>query len=131
MHTSVGVIIKNDAGAILMLDRAAYPYGWACPAGHVDKGEEPEQAARRETQEETGIVVKGLQLVAEEFVEWNECVKGERGHYWYVYMADAWEGLEKREKREAKDMKWVAPREIIKSELEPVWEYWLRKLNII
>lgn len=128
MHTSVGVIIKKDAGAILILDRAAYPYGWACPAGHVDEGENPEQAARRETQEETNIVVKELQLVAEEFVEWNECVKGERGHYWYVYEATHWEGKVKRDTKETKDIGWFRPEEINKEELEPMWKYWFQKL---
>ncbi len=52
MHTSVGIIIKNNSDKILMIDRAAYPYGWACPAGHIDARETPSQAAKRETWEE-------------------------------------------------------------------------------
>lgn len=29
---------------------------WECPGGHIDKGEQPEQAARRELWEETGAL---------------------------------------------------------------------------
>ncbi len=128
MNTSVGIIIKNNSDKILMIDRAAYPYGWACPAGHIDARETPSQAAKRETWEETNIDVKELKLLHKEYVGWNECVKGEKGHYWYVYKALTWEGQERRNLQETKNIGWFSSEEIKNLELEPVWEYWFQKL---
>lgn len=131
MHTSSGIIIRNNDGEILMMDRVAYPYGWACPAGHVEEGETPEQAVLREAKEETGIDVTEYKLLLEEFVEWNECVKGEKGHYWYLYEAQDWEGEIKKSEKESKDMQWLPPKNIKKLSLEPVWQYWFQELEII
>ena len=48
MHRSVGVIIENKKGERLMIERKNLPFGWACPAGHIDEGETPLEAAKRE-----------------------------------------------------------------------------------
>lgn len=131
MHQSVGIIIKNDHGQILMLDRKNYPQGWACPAGHVDQGEGPEKAAHREAEEETGIQIKEIHKLIQEFVEWNECAQGIKGHYWHVYEAVSWDGAPKTEDKEAKTIKWIHPEELKDMELEPVWKYWFEKLDLI
>ncbi|MFH1662060.1 MAG: NUDIX hydrolase [Candidatus Falkowbacteria bacterium] len=80
MHKSVGSILKNKENQILMIDRKNFPFGWACPAGHVDKDETAEQALIREVKEETGLNVKKYKLLLHEFVEWNECKSGIKGH---------------------------------------------------
>lgn len=130
MHISVGVVIKDRSDKILMIDRAAYPYGWACPAGHVDEDETPEQAAARESREEVNIEIKKLKLLHEEYVDWNECVKGIKGHYWYIYKAINWTGQEKRSQQETKNIGWFSAADAKKLKLEPVWEYWFQKLKI-
>lgn len=133
MHTSVGAIIKNKEGKILMIDRAAFPYGWACPAGHVDneKGETPEQALVREVREEVNLDVVKYKLLIHEYVDWNECVKGVRGHDWYVYEVLKWSGEVKRNLRETKDIGWFTVEEIKRLNLEKIWKYWFEKLRII
>ncbi|HAV11037.1 MAG TPA: hypothetical protein DCX32_00600 [Candidatus Moranbacteria bacterium] len=130
MHKSAGAIIKNDKGKILMLERTKFPFGWACPAGHVDEGEKPEDAMVREVWEETGLSVKEYELLFHEFVEWNECSRGVRGHDWSLFEAIEWEG-EAVSNSESKNMKWVGVDEIKGLELEPVWKYWFEKLKII
>jgi ADP-ribose pyrophosphatase YjhB (NUDIX family) len=37
IYLSVGAVIRNSEGKILMIDRLKTPYGFACPAGHIDK----------------------------------------------------------------------------------------------
>ncbi|GAB2679449.1 NUDIX hydrolase [Kribbella swartbergensis] len=54
MVPSVNVVIENDAGEILMIERSDNG-NWALPGGAIDLGESMSQAAVRETKEETGI----------------------------------------------------------------------------
>ncbi len=56
---TVDVIIRINAGVIL-IKRKNPPHGWAIPGGFIDYGESAEQAARREAQEETALVVSDL-----------------------------------------------------------------------
>ena len=53
-------IIIEIGDRIVLIERKYPPHGWALPGGFVDYGESFEQAAVREAQEETGIVVTGL-----------------------------------------------------------------------
>lgn len=53
---TVDIIIEIDS-AIVLIERANPPYGWALPGGFVDYGESYEDAARREAKEETALDV--------------------------------------------------------------------------
>ncbi len=54
---SVGVIITNPNGKVLLLEHLLRPgSGWGIPGGFIEHGEQPETAVRREIREETGIV---------------------------------------------------------------------------
>ena len=53
----VGCIVFDERGRILLIKRL-YPPGrgrWSIPGGHVEKGEDVLEAAKRELYEETGI----------------------------------------------------------------------------
>ena len=52
-----GTVVYDSARGVLLLWRHRFitdTWGWEVPAGRVDPGETPEEAARRETLEETG-----------------------------------------------------------------------------
>lgn len=54
-----GVVIEKDGRYLLVQEGNPKVYGkWNLPAGHVDKGETPRQAAVREAKEETGLDVE-------------------------------------------------------------------------
>lgn len=56
---AVGVVIDQDRRLLLVQRRNSPEQGkWSIPAGFVDAGEDPAQAAAREALEETGLVVE-------------------------------------------------------------------------
>ena len=57
---TVDIIIQLEGGAIVLIERANPPYGWALPGGYVDYGESLEEAAVREAKEETSLDIELL-----------------------------------------------------------------------
>ncbi|MEV7384321.1 NUDIX hydrolase [Streptomyces lydicus] len=59
-------VIARD-GRVLLVRRAVEEgdLRWQLPAGKIEPGESPEQAAVRETQEETGLTVEALKLLGD------------------------------------------------------------------
>ncbi len=68
MKTSAGILLYavTPIGLGVVLVHASGPYNknapWGIPKGEPDDGEQPEQTARREVREETGIDVTGAVL---------------------------------------------------------------------
>jgi len=61
---SAAAIVTNDAGEVLLLDHVLRPHsGWGLPGGFINRGEQPEDAVRREIREETGLELKNVELV--------------------------------------------------------------------
>ena len=109
-NTSVGMIIRKD-GKLLLIERKKPPYGFAPPAGHVDDHGSYEQAAKDEVEEEVGLNVKNLRLIAEGKRE-NYCRrKGGTWHYWKLYEAEV-EGELKRSEDETKQAGWYLPEQV-------------------
>ena len=60
---TAGAIIFNDAGEILLLKhRFRAGSGWGIPGGFLEAGEHPEQAVRRELQEEVGLELEHVEI---------------------------------------------------------------------
>ena len=59
------VLLVDPSGAVLLQHRdgkaSASPNQWSLPGGHLEPGETPEEGARRELLEETGLTVGELQ----------------------------------------------------------------------
>jgi 8-oxo-dGTP pyrophosphatase MutT (NUDIX family) len=82
----VVVIACNDAsthGRVLGVSRLYDHDDWGLPGGSVDPGETPEQAARRETHEETSLTL--LELTKLDEVEY-------RGRTVHAFVATGYEG---------------------------------------
>ena len=101
----MGTIVRGGEG-FLLLKRSIEPgYGkWTFPGGYVDRGETLEQAAIRETLEETGVTVKLGRLL-------KVYSYSHRSIIMCVYDADA-VGGSARVTPEALDVRWYPPSEI-------------------
>lgn len=128
-HYSVGVIIEKD-NKILMIDRVYFPFGWACPAGHIEKGEAPEEAAKREALEEIGCEIKDLRLLTEIPDLPNECYKGVKFHHWFGFTGKI-NCKPRVSKREAKSWQWVEKNKLKELKLEPIWKWWFKRAGWI
>lgn len=129
MHYSVGAVIEKE-GKYLLIDRVHPPFGFAGPAGHVDEGEEFLGALQREVKEETGLDVQDCTLLFEEEVMDNVCTIGTSVHYWRLFRCDT-TGSVLHSKEEAKSIGWYSKEELKGLALEPVWEYWFKKLKVL
>jgi ADP-ribose pyrophosphatase YjhB (NUDIX family) len=62
MVPSVNVVIENDEGDILLIERSDNG-NWALPGGGIDLGESMSQAGVRETKEETGVDCEVIDVI--------------------------------------------------------------------
>jgi len=134
-HQSVGVVIRNPAGHILMFDRNTYPAGRACVAGHVDDHGSFEDAAIAETWEEVGLRVKHLTLATASRVSFpcRRVPTQEVGHYCQIYHAEVEDYRLTPSERETRNARWYSIDDIneMREALEPAWLHWFSVLNII
>lgn len=153
-NTSVGILINDDQGRLLVFDRATPPWGVAPPAGHIDDHGTPEQAATAEVHEEVGLQVEDLELIARRWRD-NRCRRTDgpqgAGHEWWIYRAQV-HGELAPSPRETHNARWLSTRElqvlslrtaryvygdITEAEwrhepgIEPVWVYFLSLAGLI
>lgn len=129
MHYSAGAVIRHG-NQYLLIDRTNPPFGYACVGGHVDINETPAEAVAREVSEESGLIVESSFLLFEEELDWNTCKRGITVHHWFVFECQTSGKIIKNE-RETKSIDWYTVEKIKKLSLEPAWEYWFKKMNII
>lgn len=150
-NKSVGIIIKNPVGDVLLIERKKFPFGFAALAGHIDDFSSPEACARGEVFEEVGLKVTELKLVHEETKN-NPCRReGGDHHHWWIYEAGV-EGYIRASLDETKQVGWYSKSMIsdlskrtelyqkqVVSEadwenapgLEPVWYEFFKELNLV
>ena len=128
MHYSVGALIEKD-GKYLLIERAKPPLGFALVAGHVDEGEEPETALKREVKEESGYDVQDYELITEGELG-DTCRRGVSVHYWWLYKCSV-SGEIVENDVETLSIGWYTKEEMKKLEFEPACDHWLKKINLI
>jgi ADP-ribose pyrophosphatase len=82
---AVTVLPVTREGRVVMIGQYRYPHGrthWEIPAGRIDAGESPEEAARRELLEETGHAAARLEPLPGFFP-----TNGISAHYAHAFVA--------------------------------------------
>jgi 8-oxo-dGTP diphosphatase len=62
-QVTAGAVVVNEEGRVLLLKHVFRPgSGWGIPGGFLEKGEQPEEALRRELREETGLELESVEI---------------------------------------------------------------------
>lgn len=113
---TVGALIFNDRGECLMVRTRKWSRKWGIPGGKIQRGETSEEALRRETLEETNLVLQDIR-----FVMVQDCVEPEEfhrsAHFLLLnYTARVSTGDVKLND-EAEAWQWIAPKEALRLDL--------------
>lgn len=98
----VGVLVRDEAGRVLLVRHSYGPQGWAVPGGGLGGAEDPAEGARREMQEELSLSLKELRLLDERVETMAGC-----SHTGYLFHALG-EGDPQADGREICEARWFA-----------------------
>ena len=60
---TAGAVVTDDVGRVLLLKHVfRMGAGWGIPGGFIEKGEQPEDAVRRELMEEAGLELESAEI---------------------------------------------------------------------
>lgn len=104
---TVGALIHDEAGRLLLLRSAKWSNKWGIPGGKIRRGEAMEEALRREIREETGLELADLR-----FLQAMDCVDPAEFVHPAHFILLAWSGravgpAEVRLNEEAEAREWV------------------------
>lgn len=85
-HTVIVVVIKGNKFLAVERSKSDYwmPLHWSMPGGHIEEGESPYRAAKRELKEETNLVAKTLVYLGTKF--------GKDAKKLYLYKCEDYDG---------------------------------------
>ena len=110
---------ENNEIQYLLLERKLHWKGWEFPKGGIDSGENEEQAARRETREETGLSIKGEIKKFDVFGKYKypkvySDRPGIMGQTYSLYAVEVVRGRVKLDKEEHASYEWLDFKEAFK-----------------
>jgi 8-oxo-dGTP pyrophosphatase MutT (NUDIX family) len=110
-HESAGVFVRRADGLFLFFERVYFPLLWTVPAGHVDSGEEPRRAARRELQEEVGLEVALTDVIelGVDDVPGDSCWRGSDAHRWHSFLVEVPADTTVEVLEEGRRPEWLSP----------------------
>ncbi len=133
---TVGILIFNSRGEILLVKSHKWRGKYVVPGGHIELGETAVEVARREAKEETGLDISDIQ-----FLCWQECIYDESfwqaRHFIFLdFTAHVGDG-EVILNDEAQDFIWIDPEMAVKQHdidsytSASIREYLRRKAEIV
>jgi dTMP kinase len=101
------VVIQNEKGEILLVKDKKWNC-WNYPGGRIEKGETPEEAAKREAFEETNLIVKDLKKMAKEKIFFANLPMGNQHWKGYFFRTNKYLGeIKNKEPEKILDIKFV------------------------
>lgn len=117
-EATVGALIVNNQGQILLVKSYKWGDRYTVPGGHIELGERSQQAVKREIKEEVGLDVEPVKiLMVQEAVFPRDYIKHE--HYIFMdYLCRATSSDVKVDNKEIQEYLWVSPDGALQLDLE-------------
>ena len=117
-EATVGALIVNDKGEILLVRSYKWGSKYTVPGGHIELGERSETAIKREVREEVGLEVEPVKLLLiQEAIYPSDYIKHE--HYIFLdYLCRTDSSKVELDGKEIQEYIWRLPKEAIQLDLE-------------
>ena len=126
---TVGALIVNDEGKVLLCESHKWPNIFTVPGGHVELGETFEEALRREIKEEVGLDVKVNELLSiQQVIYPREFWK--KAHFVFLDFLCRAEGCQevRIDGNEIQSTIWVDPKEALILNIDRYLRHFLMRL---
>ena len=115
---TVGALIFNPEGKILLIKSHKWRGKYVIPGGHIELGERMEDALKREIKEETGFDIHDIKFICfQEFIFVPAFYK--RKHFIFFDFACKTDSTDVKLNQEAEEYAWVTLDEALKLDIEP------------
>jgi len=115
---TVGALILNDKGEILLARSWKWHGKYTLPGGHIEVGETAEETLRREVKEEVGLEIESIDfLILQEAINSEEFFKPK--HFIFLDFVCRAKSLNvKIDNSEIQEAKWVKPSDALKLDID-------------
>jgi len=115
---TVGALILNPEGEILLMRSHKWKDMYVIPGGHIELGERMEDALRREILEETGLAIDDLEFLGHQEFIYDEAFWKRRHFIFFDYVCRT-TSTRVTLNDEAQEYTWVSPQESLRYPVEP------------
>ena len=117
-EATVGALIVDDKGEILLVRSYKWGKKYVVPGGHIELGERSEAAIKREVKEEVGLEVEPVRLLLiQEAIYPTDYIKHE--HYIFLdYLCRTHESKVVLDGDEIQEHIWMLPKDALQLDLE-------------
>ena len=117
-EATVGALVVNDKGEILLVRSYKWGSKYTVPGGHIELGERSETAIKREVREEVGLEVEPIRLLlVQEAIYPPDYIKHE--HYIFLdYLCRTNSSKVELDGNEIQEYIWRLPRDALQLDLE-------------